>query len=275
MKNKQDFWDEWTTLPIDDKSAAFELAGIMLSLLPNFSGRRLWVFKRAVALCKQLGDELAQHLEIPRNYHGRVRFPIPHELFEKFTSPNPLSSRRKAWHWLRGIYGNCGNIFSPRTGYYLALRIPDENLAGKVSEVLDYTGCKFSFRAGAGAGEFMIRKQDTVVSFLNGMGLNSLVFEIEERAIMRGVRDQANRLVNCDAANINKSVRAAERQIEIAEKIKSSPNYKNLPPNFTELIEARLENPSATLSDLGASLSPPISKSTVRYRWNKIEKAPP
>lgn len=300
MKNKQDSWDELTTLQVDDSGASFELAGILLSLhavsnnysdqqsdntmkfdrskidLLSLSGRRLWVFKRLVALYKQVHGavdfNMAQRLEIPQNYRGRVKLLIPYQLFTNLTSFDPLSSKRKGWHWLRGLYGNCGNVFAPRTGYHLVLRITNDEVTDIASKLLDMENCRFSRRVNGDANEIMLRSQDTVVFFLNGIGLSSLALATEDRSIMRSVRDRTNRIVNCDAANINKSVRAAEQQVETAKKIKRSSIYEKLPNVLSELIDARLENPSATLSDLGQALSPPVSKSTVRYRWNKIEQ---
>lgn len=281
-RNKQDFWDDWFSKETDEAGAAFELAGLLLSLhteiLENedvcLSGTRIWVFKRAVALQKQISNEfnMAQHLKIPSNYRGRVKLFLRRDIFAKLTSPDPFSSRRKGWHWLRGLYGNCGNIFSPRVGYHLVLRIPDDRVSNTAKELLKRENYAFSERSNGGANELMFRKQDLVVSFLNGIGLSDIALRIEEKSILRSVRERVNKLVNCDAANINKSVRAAEAQVEVAKKIKDSGLFHKLPSNYAALIENRLENPSATLADLGLSLSPPVSKSTVRYRWKKIEE---
>ena len=279
--NRYPVWDEWFSLPIDAKGALFELAGLLLGLPKQnnedakilFSSR-VWAFKRAILLCKQINDKtvnLAQYIKIPPNYKGKIKLALQKDIFERLTSIDPFSSKRKGWHWLRGLYGACGNIFSPKSGYYLVLRIQDDSVAEKSDMLLNLEKCDFSRRFNNNANELMIRKQENVVCFLNGIGMNDLTLKVEDTAIFRAMRDKANKIVNCDSANISKSLKVANGLVTIAKKIKSLQLYEKLPNNFKELIEIRLENPEATLSEIGSLLSPSVSKSTVRYRWDRLQ----
>jgi hypothetical protein len=279
--NRHFSWDEWFSVPLDAKGVAFELAGLLLGLLKQncegekiLSSSRVWVFKRAILLCKQidvLDVNLAQCMKIPSNYKGKIKLSLRDDVYKKLTSPDPFLSKRKGWHWLRGLYGSCGNIYSPKSGYYLVLRVRDNDVANKAGMLLEHEKCDFSRRFNNGANELMIRKQDNIVYFLSGIGMNELTLKIEGMAIFRAMRDRANKIVNFDSANINKSLKVADELVAAAKKIKSMQGYEKLPNRFKELIEIRLENPESTLSEIGSFLTPPVSKSTVKYRWDRLQ----
>ena len=86
------------------------------------------------------------------------------------------------------------------------------------------------------------------------------------------MRNRANKLVNCDSANINKSLAVAQNQLQTIKKLETQGLVETLPEHLKELVFLRKENPSATLGELGQFLSRPITKSTVKYRWRKLEE---
>ena len=280
--NRDTVWDEWFSLPIDKKGAPFELAGLLLGLskrdnedVKTLSGSRVWAFKRAILLCKQINADktinLAQYMEIPSNYKGKIKLMLNNDVFKTLINADPFTSKRKGWYWLRGLYGACGNIFSPKSGYHLVLRVKDDEVTNKACMLLDFERCNFSRRFNNGSNELMIRKQENVVYFLSGIGMYELTLKLEDMAIFRTMRDRANRIVNCDSANINKSLRVADELVAVANSIKSQQIYSSLSNQFKELIEVRLENPEANLSEIGCLLTPPVTKSTVKYRWNRLQ----
>jgi DNA-binding protein WhiA len=75
---------------------------------------------------------------------------------------------------------------------------------------------------------------------------------------------------NCDTANIKKTLKAAEEQTALAHALLQNGLLSTLPPYFQALVEARLEHPEESLTELGKRLSPPVTKSTVKYRWKRI-----
>ena len=280
--NRYSVWDEWFSLPLDAKGSVFELAGLLPGLpskqngdVKVLSGSRIWVFKRAILLCKQISADktvnLSQCIKIPSNYKGKIKLTLHNDLFKELTSANPFTSKRKSWFWLRGLYGACGNVFSPKSGYHLVIRVQDNDVADKAGMLLDFEKCDFSRRFNNGANELMIRKQENVVHFLSGIGMNELTLKFEDMAIFRAMKDRANRIVNCDSANISRSLTVANELVAVAERIKSTQVYEKLPNSFKKLIEVRLENPEANLSEIGSLLTPSISKSTVKYRWDKLQ----
>jgi DNA-binding protein WhiA len=125
-----------------------------------------------------------------------------------------------------------------------------------------------------GKREFILRDQQGIVTFLSKMGLTGISLILEDKAILRTMRDQANRMRNCDTANIKKALKAAEEQTALAHTLLQSGLLSTLPPCFQScfqsLIEARLEHPEESLAELGKRLSPPVTKSTVKYRWKRL-----
>jgi DNA-binding protein WhiA len=86
------------------------------------------------------------------------------------------------------------------------------------------------------------------------------------------MRDQANKMRNCDTANIDKALKAATAQTELAKALLQDGLVEALPQNLRALAEARLEHPEESLSELGKRLTPPVTKSTVKYRWQRLQK---
>jgi len=115
-----------------------------------------------------------------------------------------------------------------------------------------------------------LRDQESIVTFLCNLGLPSSSLKLEDRVIMRSMTGQANRVRNCDTANIRRAVRVAEEQTRLASQASREGLLPLLPPALRQLAEARLANPEASLSELGEKLIPPIQKSTVKYRWARL-----
>ena len=98
------------------------------------------------------------------------------------------------------------------------------------------------------------------------------MFELENIRIMKEMRNNVNRLVNCETANLSKTVNAAVRQVESIKFIQSEIGLKRLPKNLREIAELRLNYPDESLKELGEMLDPPVGKSGVNHRLRKIEK---
>jgi DNA-binding protein WhiA len=143
--------------------------------------------------------------------------------------------------------------------------------AERIQGILKSAGFAVGIRIKNGCRELMLRDQQQIVTFLSRLGYVQTIFALEDTSIMRSMRSHANQLVNCDSANINKSLETARRQIALINKLEETGIIDDLPDILRELVCARKKNPSISLNELGQSLSVPISKSTVEYRWKKIE----
>lgn len=277
-----EIWDEWISSHIPDRiSADSEIAGTFSCMRRKItkadrvilSSRRLWIFHRMRRLWKKTSwggyFDLGKMLHVPERHRGTVQLEMPIDLFRTIQSKE-LSGSFIRWAWVRGIFGAVGSVFFPKRGYYFLFRVPYDEILTGLKDHLQKNDLSVSYRRGSGCVEAMVRGQNDIVDLMIGMGLPNAALKMEEKAIVRSMRDRANRLVNCDASNIRKTVDAARRQIALATFLKKNGHEDELPPDLAELIDLRIANPSASLNELGSAMNSPVSKSTVTYRWKKI-----
>ena len=110
------------------------------------------------------------------------------------------------------------------------------------------------------------------MDFLNITGAHNALMSLENIRIMKEMRNQVNRIVNCETANLSKTVDASLRQTESIRFIQEHSGLDNLPKALHEIAVMRLENPDVSLTELGRMLEPPLSKSGVNHRLKRIEK---
>ncbi|MCR5347041.1 MAG: DNA-binding protein WhiA [Fretibacterium sp.] len=298
-------WDEWRLCAADGNDIEAECMGILAGLLPTFRGgqgggthlslnparNRLRVVHRLLTLWRRTpwypALDIGDIIDFPDREpcrRGSVLIHLPAafpEEVEGFAgdlardlagrapeSPGDFPS--VVWAWLRGLWGSRGGLYLPKSGYYLVFRVGIPSIAGPMRSILSRTGLRWRGRVFHGAQEMFLRDQESIVTFICNLGLPSSSLKLEERAIMRSMRDRANRVSNCDTANIRRTLRVAEEQTGLARKASREGLLPLLPPALRELAEARLANPEASLSELGKKLTPPIQKSTVKYRWARL-----
>ena len=107
---------------------------------------------------------------------------------------------------------------------------------------------------------------------LNVIGAHVSLMKLENLRILKDMRNTINRKVNCEAANITKTVNAATKQIEDIQYIKEHYGFDNLAGNLRQIAELRLEYPDATLKELGQLLTPNVGKSGVNHRLRKLSE---
>ena len=115
-----------------------------------------------------------------------------------------------------------------------------------------------------------MKESESIVDFLNIIGAHVALMEFENVRILKEMRSNANRIVNCDTANLEKTVGAAGKYIEAINKIINKSGIRNLPENLIETAVLRLDNPDLSLEELGEIHSPSVSKSCVYHRLKKI-----
>ena len=274
-----ELWDEWAALPQgNEETDSSELAGLVAALpfkkkesMAFLSTSRLWALRRLAKLWKnsiwKQDWNVASSLSVPLSMKGRVELAMPEALYNAVAA----HSGADRWAWLRGVWGGCGSLYVPKTGYYLVFRAYSAAMAKRAAQVMNRAGIYPSERM-YGKHELIVRAQQDIVDFLSKIGLPDISLCVEDKAILRAMRDQANKMRNCDTANINKSLKAAEEQSELAAELFRSGLIETLPQNLRVLVEARLEHPVDSLSELGRRLSPPVTKSTVKYKWERLRK---
>lgn len=172
--------------------------------------------------------------------------------------------------FLAGLFVASGNISDPSKSYHFEFSVPDADTSDAVSEVLT----SFGFAPGRGTrkGRFILYfKNSTIIEDILGfMGAATGVFELMNAKIIREMREDTNRQVNCDSANIAKTLSAAEKHINIITELKDNGSFNLLTGDLKETAKLRIDFPDASISELGLKFSPPISKSGVKHRLDKI-----
>ena len=117
-----------------------------------------------------------------------------------------------------------------------------------------------------------LKEGDNIVDFLNVVGAHSSLLEMENIRILKDMRNNVNRIVNCETANLDKTVNASVRQVRNIEYIRDNIGLDNLPENLKQIAKLRLQYSDASLKELGQMLNPPLGKSGVNHRLRKLEE---
>lgn len=174
--------------------------------------------------------------------------------------------------YLRGSFLGGGSISNPEGDYHFEIITDDEEHASQICHIMVQLGlgAKISFRKNRYVT--YLKESDQIVECLNLMGAHQALLELENIRIYKGLRNQVNRLVNCETANLNKTVNAAVRQLENIKLIDSTMGLSKLPSSLWEVAELRLKNPNISLKELGELMNPPVGKSGVNHRMRKLEQ---
>ncbi|MDT3427328.1 DNA-binding protein WhiA [Paenibacillus forsythiae] len=117
-----------------------------------------------------------------------------------------------------------------------------------------------------------IKEGEKIIEFLSLIGAHQALFKFEDVRIMRDMRNSVNRIVNCETANLNKTISAAVRQIENIKFLEKEMGLDNLPDKLREVAEVRLAHPDINLKEVGEMLKGSVSKSGVNHRLRKIDE---
>ena len=183
-----------------------------------------------------------------------------------------VDSEEKCKAMARGAFMASGSVSDPAKDYHLEIVFSDEANSKIVNKILnDYS---INSKIISRKNEYIIYLKDAegISNFLAFIGANNSVIEFEETRTMKEVKNQINRQVNYETANLNKTITAAVKQVEDIKLIKKKHKFDKLSEGEQMLAEARLKNPNSTLSELGKLVTPNISKSGVTHRMENIAK---
>jgi len=191
-----------------------------------------------------------------------------------FAESDLLARRCCAKSFIRGAFLARGSVTSPERAYHLEITVDSAQTAALLQGTLK----RFEFRPGVtrrkGKHVVYVKEADQIAGILSLIGAHGSVLEFENIRVLKEVCARANRMVNCETANVDKTVEAAVRQIADVRFIQNCVGLESLPGKWREVALCRLEHPCATLSELGQMLDPPLGKSGVSYRMKRLhEKA--
>lgn len=171
---------------------------------------------------------------------------------------------------IRGVFLGSGSINNPQKKYHLEIIFTNEQNLEDVIIMLENFGMQPKKLITEYKYSMYLKEGEEISNFLALIGANKAVLKFEDIRIQREMRGKVNRLVNCETANLNKTINASIAQIAAIEKLKKNGQFNKLDDNLKEIAELRLENPDMPLIELGKLLKNPVGKSGVNYRLKKI-----
>ena len=171
---------------------------------------------------------------------------------------------------IRGTFMGAGSINNPEREYHLEMEVTNEQNMNIVLKLLLEFGIKAKYMEAKNKYYIYLKEGEEISKFLALIGAAKAVMKFEDIRIQKEMRGKINRLVNCETANLNKTINASIEQIAAIRKLQENGEFKKLDDNLKEIALLRLENPDMSLIELGKKLKVPIGKSGVNYRLRKI-----
>lgn len=260
----------------DKKNVKTELLGYMatnnVSVQKNkirFSTESEYNINRFGKLLNNLG--LNDHnIKIQRSvYSITINKNYIEELTEN-NNDNKSDDLEKAF--IRGAFLGSGTINNPEKKYHLEISLRNLESAKYILEILKKYNIDFKILEKAKGYSIYTKDGEEISKFLALIGANSSVLKFEEIRVYRDIKNNINRKVNCETANLNKIVNSSVKQINDIKYLREKEKFNELPEQLREIVEIREENPDASLEELGKLLKNPIGKSGVNHRLRKIQQ---
>lgn len=248
----------------DKKLVKYELQGYLLTSDSNkFTTENEYNINRFSKLLSNSGTEDFK-IEIQGN-----KFCIITK--NKIEIEQEIKDIQEAKAIVRGSFMGAGSITNPRSKYHLEIVFQTKEKAYKINSILNDYEINSKVLKRSKNYIIYIKDGEDISKFLAFIGANKSVLKFEENRVIRDVRNNINRIVNCETANLNKIIKTAVKQIEDIKLIKKKNKFKDLKKGEQELAELRLKNPDSSLTELGTMLEKQISKSGVNHRMKVIE----
>ena len=186
------------------------------------------------------------------------------DYFQRRGVPREVTARKCCrMSFLRGVFLACGSVTDPEREYHLEFVLGDEAFAVALQKLI----ARFGLTASLGQ-----RRQMKLLYLKGQSAANTARFAMEDAYIRKELRNNANRAVNCDSANVQRAVTAAARQTQAIERLLAATGEDSLPPQLQETARLRLQHPEMSLEELGMMCDPPVGKSGVNHRMRRLEQ---
>ena len=172
--------------------------------------------------------------------------------------------------FIRGAFLAAGSMSDPEKAYHLEIVLPDSKRANQLIEIINSFLIDAKVVVRKKYHVVYIKEGSQIVDLLNIMEAHNALMKFENVRILKEMRNSINRQVNCEAANINKTVMAATKQIDDINFIKETIGFEGLSEGLEDVAKLRISFPEASLKELGDMLCPPIGKSGVNHRLKKL-----
>lgn len=196
------------------------------------------------------------------------------EISEDFsTATNPIVQKsccKRAF--LRGAFLSTGSVSNPEKSYHIEIVCATRGKAQQIQKLMQDFELDAKVILRKKSYVVYLKEGSQIVDLLNVMEAPIALMDMENVRILKEMRNAVNRQVNCETANINKTVFAAVKQVKDIQYIKDTIGFSELPEGLREIAELRVANPNASLKELGNMLTEPLGKSGVNHRLRKLSE---
>lgn len=172
--------------------------------------------------------------------------------------------------YMAGAFLACGAITNPENAYHLEFRLPHYTLSRDLAALMGEMELHPKYMNRKGNHVLYFKESEQIEDCLTRMGATGASLELMGVKMVKDIRNNTNRVVNCESANIDKTVAAAAPQLDAIRRIRERGAMGLLPQELRELADLRWDNPEMSLRELGETLSEPISRSGVNHRLRRI-----
>lgn len=192
--------------------------------------------------------------------------------FEEVQIVNPIVVQQTCCKraFIRGAFLAAGSMSDPKKAYHFEIVCAAEPMAEQIRELMSSFSMDAKIVQRKKSYVVYLKEGSQIVDILNIMEAHVSLMELENVRILKEMRNTVNRKVNCETANLNKTVSAAVKQLEDITYLRDTIGLEKLSEGLEEVALARLSHPDASLKELGALLSPPVGKSGVNHRLRKL-----
>lgn len=270
-----------------------ELIGYLISnaIIKNniviFSSENPSNIQRIYSILRKIYGFKDKNVELQnKNRSNLYMLPVDKEIFENIDAisfnykiqldkekvESYLTQTDSIYSLMRGVFMGSGNITNPKTKYHLEIIFRDIDVAEFLCDLALYVNINFKIIQRNNEYTIYLKEGQQISDFLAAIGANSAMLRFEETRVVKDVRNNINRMVNCETANLNKTINASVNVINDIKYLKSKHKFNKLPENLKEIAELRLKNSNLSLKELGVRLKKPLSKSGVSHRLSKISQ---
>jgi DNA-binding protein WhiA len=174
--------------------------------------------------------------------------------------------------YLRGAFLGGGSVNKPEGDYHLELVTGNLDFAKTLVRLMKYFSLPVGMTERKNDYIVYLKDGDAIIDFLRLIGAHNALLTFENVRVVKGMRNQVNRLVNCETANLQKTVNAAVRQVSCIQLIALRKGLETLPQTLREVAKMRLAHPEATLQELVDAMGGKVGRSGINHRLRKIEQ---
>lgn len=192
-----------------------------------------------------------------------INYKMPHIVLES----NDLKRQ-----YIKGAFLGGGSLSNPEKAYHLEFVCESEEFAIELSNLINTFEINSKIIARKNHTVIYIKDSEQIINVLNIIHAHNALLKLENIRILKDMRNKVNRIVNCETANLTKTVDSSFRHIENIELIKNEIGFNRIPKHLSDIAKVRLQYPDESLKEIGCKLEPPLGKSGVNHRLRKIDK---